>query len=164
MSDISRSAVSIRFYGAKLNPNYITQLLGCEPSSAAKTGEKIIRSNGTERIVKKGFWFLNYGESDEIVIGEKIETLFGKMTDNLDSWREVTRNLDTADIFCGLFIDNWNEGFSLSQSIMKKYLTAILKSALIFILQQIHGMVKMKREKPQKNRNNFYSCQRLSCV
>ena len=120
MADISRSTVSIRLFGSELNPDKITQLLGCEPSSAAKTGEKIIERNGQERIVKKGFWHLTYGESDEVILEEKIELLFGKLTTNLDSWREVTRNLDTADIFCGLFIDNWSEGFTLSQSILKK--------------------------------------------
>ena len=120
MADISHSTISIRLFGSELNPEKITQLLGCEPSSAAKTGEKIIERNGQERIVKKGFWHLTYGESDEVILEEKIELLFGKLTTNLDSWKEVTRNLDTADIFCGLFIDNWSEGFTLSQSILKK--------------------------------------------
>ena len=94
--------------------------MGCEPSSAAKTGEKIIKSNGKERVVKKGFWLLDYGESDEIIIEEKIEILFGKLTDNLVSWQEITKNLDMAEIFCGLFVDNWNEGFTLSKSTLRK--------------------------------------------
>ena len=120
MSNISRSAVSIRLFGSELNPEHITQLLGCQPSSAAKTDEKIIKSNGKERVVKKGFWLLEYGESDEIIIEEKIEILFGKLTDDLASWQEITKNLDLADIFCGLFVDNWNEGFTLSQPTLRK--------------------------------------------
>jgi len=120
MANISRSTISIGLFGSELNPEKITQLLGCEPTSAAKTGEKIIKPNGKERIVKKGFWHLTYGESDEVILEEKFELLFARLTDNLESWREVTRNLDKAYIFCGLFIDNWNEGFSLSQSILKK--------------------------------------------
>ena len=48
MADISRSIVSIRLFGSELNPEKIAQLLGCEPSSAAKTGEKIIKRNGQE--------------------------------------------------------------------------------------------------------------------
>ena len=120
MSNISRSTVSIRLFGAELNPEQITRILGCPPSSAAKTGEKIIKSNGNERIIKKGFWLLDYGASDEIVIEEKINILFGKLTDNLESWREITKDLDVADIFCGLFVGNWNEGFTLSQSTLRK--------------------------------------------
>jgi hypothetical protein len=120
MADISRSRVSIRLCGSELNPEKITQLLGCEPTSAAKTGEKIIKRNGQERVVKTGFWHFSYGESDDVIIEEKIELLFGKLTNNLESWQEATKNLDLADIFCGLFIDNWNEGFTLSQSTLRK--------------------------------------------
>ena len=120
MADISRSTVSIRLFGSELNPEKITQLLGCEPSSAAKTGEKIIKRNGREIIAKKGVWLLSYGESDEVLVEEKIELLFGKLTDNLESWQEVTKDLDSADVFCGLFIDNWNEGFTLSPATMRK--------------------------------------------
>jgi hypothetical protein len=120
MSDISGSAVTIRLFGTELNPEYVTQLLGCTPSSAAKTGEKIIKPSGKERIVKRGFWLLESGESDEIGIEEKIELLLVKTTDNPESWQEVVRNLDVADISCGLFIDNWHEGFTLSPSILRK--------------------------------------------
>jgi hypothetical protein len=120
MSDISRSTVGIRLFGRELNPQRITQLLGCAPSSAAKTGEKIINASGIERIAKKGFWILDFGEPDEIILEEKIKILLGKLTDNIETWQEITGNLDTADINCGLFIDNWNEGFTLSQSTLKK--------------------------------------------
>ena len=82
MSDISRSTVSIRLFGTELEPEHVTQLLGCTPSSSAKTGEKLTNSNGKERIVKKGFWHLDYGESDEIALEEKIEILLSKLTEN----------------------------------------------------------------------------------
>ena len=72
MADISRSTVSIRLFGSELNPEKITQLLGCEPSSAAKTGEKIIKRNGQERIVKKGFWLFDYGESDDVLVEKRL--------------------------------------------------------------------------------------------
>jgi len=120
MADISRSTVSIRLFGSELNPEKITQLLGCEPTSAAKTGEKIIKRNGQERIVKKGFWLLGYGESDDVFVENKIEILFGKLTGNLEAWKEATKNLDLADVFCGLFVDNPNEGFALSPTTLRK--------------------------------------------
>jgi len=120
MSDIRSSTVSIRLFGAKLNPEYVTQLLGCTPSSTARTGERIIKSNGKEKIIKKGYWLLEYGARDEIVLEEKIELLLAKLTDNLESWQEVTKDLDLADLFCGLFIDKWNEGFTLSPSTLRK--------------------------------------------
>ncbi len=120
MSDISRSIISIRLFGAKLDPEYLTQHLGCLPSSAAQKGEKLTKRGGKARILKKGFWRLEYEGSDTIILEGKIELLFGKLTDNLDTWQEITKDLEVADIFCGLFIDRWNEGFALSPSIMKK--------------------------------------------
>jgi hypothetical protein len=120
MSDISRSTVSIRLYGIKLDPEYLTQCLGCSPSRAAKSGDTFIKPDGTTRIVKKSFWLLSYGDSDAVDLEEKIELLFAKLTDNLDVWQEITKNAKVADLFCGLFIDRWNEGFELSPSIMKK--------------------------------------------
>ncbi len=120
MSDISRSTVSIRLFGAKLDPEYLTQRLGCLPSSAAKKGDKLTKRDGKTRIVKNGFWRLEYGANDTVILEEKIELLLGKLTDNLDAWQEITKDLEVADIFCGLFIDKWNEGFVLSPSIMRK--------------------------------------------
>jgi hypothetical protein len=120
MSEISSSTVTIRLFGAELDPNHVTQLLSGTPSAAAKKGEKIIKPDGRERIVKRGFWRLEYGERDEIGLEEKIEILLAKLTNNLESWQDVTRNIEIADIYCGLFIDHWNEGFTLSPSIMRK--------------------------------------------
>ena len=122
MPDISRSTVSIRLFGAELDPEYLTQSLGCLPSFAAKKGEQLTKRNGKTRVVKKGFWrlHLNDGEDNTVPLEEKIELLLGRLTDNLDTWQEITKDLQVADIFCGLFIDNWNEGFGLSPAIMKK--------------------------------------------
>src|SRR5688572_17571166 len=119
MAQISRTTVSIRFFGKELDHEFVSQQLSCTPSSAARTGEKIITPNGKERIIKRGYWRLEYGDSDEILLEKKIKLLFAKMTDDLGSWQEVTRTADIAEIFCGLFIDTWNEGFTLSPSTLR---------------------------------------------
>ena len=120
MSEISSSTVTIRLFGAALDPDRVTQLLKGTPTAAAKNGDKIIKPDGMERIVKRGFWRLEYGERDEIGLEEKIEIVLAKLTDNLESWQDVTRNLEIADIYCGLFIDKWNEGLTLSPYVMRK--------------------------------------------
>ena len=120
MPNISRSTVSLRLFDKKLDPEHLTQLLGCIPSHAAKAGETLTLRNGKTRLVKTGYWRLEYGDSDEVDLEEKIELLLGKLTDDLDAWREITRDIDTADLFCGLFLDNWNEGFELTSATLKK--------------------------------------------
>jgi len=112
--------ISIQLWGAALDPDDVTQKLGCLPSSAAKTGQKITKANGKKRVVKQGFWHLKYGESDAVVLEEKIELLLGKLDDDLEAWQAVMKNVDQARLFCGLFLDKWNEGFSLTASTLKK--------------------------------------------
>jgi hypothetical protein len=119
MSDISRTTVSIRLFDKELDPEYVTQKLGCKPTAAAKTGEKLVLPSGKERIIKRGYWRLEYGDNEERILEEKIKLLFASMTDDLEAWHEVTRTAQVADIFCGLFIDTWNEGFTLSQSTLR---------------------------------------------
>lgn len=128
MPNISRSTVSLRLWGIHLDPELVTQSLGCAPSSAAKAGETFsFKPNGKQRIAKRGFWSLKYGDSDAVDLEEKIELLLGKLTDDLNAWQEATKNAKTADLFCGLFIDNWNEGFEFSPSLLKKIAERNLK-------------------------------------
>ena len=120
MPNISRSTVSLRLFDKKLDPENLTQLLGCTPSYSASAGETLILPNGKTRLVKIGYWRLEYGDSDAIDLEEKIELLLAKLTDNLDAWQKATKTIKTADLFCGLFLDTWNEGFQLSPNLLRK--------------------------------------------
>jgi hypothetical protein len=127
MSAINRSTASMRLFGFELDPAYITQVLGCEPSSAARRGDRISKPEKPERIATRGFWHLEYGNADELNIEAKIEVLLEKLTNDLAAWREATKDLDVADIYCGLFLDDVNEGFTLSPSLLKKIADRNLK-------------------------------------
>ena len=119
MSAITRSTVSIRFSGKNLNPEQLTLLLGCLPTETGNTGEEIVTKSGNLRKVTKGFWHLEYGDSDEVDLGEKVNLLLGKLTNDLTTWRQVTHEFK-AGVFCGLFMDNMNEGFTLSPDLLRK--------------------------------------------
>ncbi len=119
MSAISRSAVSIRIFGKFLDPDQITALLGCSPSTSGKTDEIIFSESGIPRKIRKGFWFIENGESDAVDLEEKINLLLDKLTGNLEVWQQITREYK-ADIFCGLFMNNINEGFTFTPTLMRK--------------------------------------------
>ena len=119
MSAISRSTISIRVSGKNIDPNKVSQLLGCLPTLAAMAGDVITKPDGKTRVVKNGFWHLKYGESDAIELEEKIDNLLGKLTNDLIAWETITRDY-RVDIFCGLFCDNWNEGFWLTPKLLRK--------------------------------------------
>jgi hypothetical protein len=119
MSAISRSTISIRFFGKNLVPEQLTTMLGCYPTRSGKTGEDIVNKSGTSRKIRKGFWHLEYGESDAVDLEEKVNQLLEKLTGDLEVWQEITQKYK-ADVFCGLFIDKFNEGFAFSPNIMRK--------------------------------------------
>jgi hypothetical protein len=119
MSNISRSTVTIRFSGKSLDPENFNLLLDCLPTRAGKTGEMIVTKSGNSRKVTKGFWHLEYGESDDVDLEEKVRILLGKLTNDLTIWQEFSQKYH-ADVFCGVFLDNMNEGFMLSPGIMKE--------------------------------------------
>jgi hypothetical protein len=119
MSAIARSTVTLRFYGKALNPENLTVLLGCAPTESGKTGEVIFNKSGNSRKIKKGFWLLQYDESDALDLEEKINLLLGKLTEDLDVWQHITKEYE-ADLFCGLFMDRINEGLIFSSVLMKK--------------------------------------------
>ncbi|MFZ6028554.1 MAG: DUF4279 domain-containing protein [Chloroflexota bacterium] len=102
-----------------LNPSHITKLLSCEPTRAAKKGDNIANQDGKGRISRTGLWHISYGDIDAVPLEKKIDGLLSKLADDLQTWREIT-NQYKADIFCGLFLDNLNEGFELSPALMKR--------------------------------------------
>lgn len=119
MSAITHSTVSIRFHGKALDPEMLTTTLDCYPTEAGKTGEVLTKKSGTTRKVREGFWRLEYGESDAVDLEEKVNLLLGKLTDDLSVWQEITQKYK-ADVFCGLFMDKINEGFTFSPDLMKE--------------------------------------------
>jgi Domain of unknown function (DUF4279) len=58
MSALSKTAVSLRFFGDDLNPDEVTQLLGKEPDKAERRGD--VRSRGYT--VRRGRWSVRAGD------------------------------------------------------------------------------------------------------
>src|SRR5919109_5056767 len=92
MSKIEKTAVSLTILGQTIQPDEITQLLGCRPTQAAKTGDRIPLSNGKTRLVKIGFWKLDYGVIDAIELDQKIEQLLEPLTSDLKTWDQIAQS------------------------------------------------------------------------
>jgi hypothetical protein len=119
MADIGKTRASLRIFGADLLPEEITSLLGCPPSKSAKAGDIDPRHKSETRIVKEGFWLLASDEDDNPLLEKKVETLLGKLTGDLSVWKQLTSKYK-VDIFCGLFLNEFNEGFGVSPALLKK--------------------------------------------
>jgi len=110
MSLIDKTVVSIRFYGKDLDPKRIGELLGFTESESFET---IIKRLKNGRVV----WTIRL-ENDE-PLEKKIETLLAHFTDDIKQWN-LAAEIAKANIFCGLFLDGWNQGFDLIPKIMKE--------------------------------------------
>jgi hypothetical protein len=109
---IDRWRVALRVYGEELDPIGISALLGCEPSSAARKGTPF---------PKQGRWILEIDskdcdESDDVDDGLRI--LLARLPSDPDVWASL-ENIDSVDIFCGLFIGSPNRGFEISTEVSR---------------------------------------------
>ena len=107
---VDRWKVALRVYGEELDPDHISAVLCCQPSSAARKGDPLPRS---------GRWILevdsrNCDEGNDIEDG--IRMLLGRLPSSPDIWTALTSTY-TVDIFCGLFLAKTNRGFSIPADI-----------------------------------------------
>jgi hypothetical protein len=112
MAAIAESRVSIRFFGDDLNPAEITRILGRDPSTQYRRGDS--RTIGGREYAKKyGAWIAAAENQRPEAIDAQLGELLASMSQDLTVWRTLTSRF-SADVFCGLFMDESNEGFSLS--------------------------------------------------
>jgi len=100
-------------------PKEISDFLGCQPKLSAKAGDIDPRHKDKTRIVKEGFWLLSSEDNDESILEMKIQMLLSKLTDDLVVWKQITSNF-RVDMFCGLFLNDFNEGFSINPELSRK--------------------------------------------
>jgi hypothetical protein len=113
MPPIDRSLASIRFSGKGLESDEVPKMLG-----GAFSGKPELRQT-YKRVGKKGVWSLTFEESDETELENKLQFLLDQLTDDISIWKTLTAKY-RADIFCSLFLDGWNCGFSLSARLVKE--------------------------------------------
>jgi len=109
---MSTSRVSIRFFGEALDPSVVTRVLGAEPTTYYRKGDKRMSPDGRVYEQKWGAWIIAAPERSPEAVDEQLAGLFGALTPDLEVWLALASRFD-SDVFCGLFMDDSNEGFSL---------------------------------------------------
>jgi hypothetical protein len=117
MPTFEKSVASLRIIGDALIPEDITKRLGTAPSKAYRKGEIRQTKGGSTVEHKTGFWSLHalakYPEDLNIQVVE----LLSKLTNDLNVWRNLSEQYK-IDVFCGLFMENSNDGVTLSPTVM----------------------------------------------
>ncbi len=113
MGTVSRTVATLRFFGDDLLPDEITSRLGSAPSKSEVKGDEWLRPNGTIRIANRGSWRLNATDREPGNLDAQVAELFSGLSDDLMVWADLTTRF-RGDVFCGLFLEEGNEGISLS--------------------------------------------------
>ena len=129
MSELHESAASLRFFGDDLDPEEVTRLLGQQPTVGARKGGIWHTSRGAEKRAHRGQWRLQCEQRSPGDLDGQIAELFATLTTDLAIWNDLCRRFQ-ADVFCGLFLNEFNEGISLSH----ETLTAVGSRGLILDL------------------------------
>ena len=106
MGPIARSSVSLRVFGNPLDPDEITRLLGQHPTKSHKSGD----ADPSGFVPPRGSWRLRASEGTDL--DRQISTLLASLTDDLVVWHDLGARF-SVDLFCGLFMDDANEGLRL---------------------------------------------------
>ncbi len=113
MGPVSRTVATLRFFGDDLRPDEITALLGRSPSISTVKGEEWTTPSGRIRVAKQGSWRLFAEDLEPGDLDRQLENLLYGLTDNLGVWTNLAARF-RADVFCGLFLEDGNEGISLA--------------------------------------------------
>jgi hypothetical protein len=104
---VDRWKVALRVFGEELDPERVSALLGCQPTSARRKGDPF---------PKKGRWLLEIYSKDcdqNADVDDGIRMLLARLTADNATWLSLTSTY-AVDIFCGLFMATFNRGFGIS--------------------------------------------------
>lgn len=113
MSHLRQTVATLRFFGNDLDPEEITRLLGAVPTVGVRKGGVWRNSGGALKTVTRGSWWLEVQRRSPGDLDGQITELLQPLSGNLAVWKELTSRFKT-DVFCGLFLDESNEGISIA--------------------------------------------------
>ncbi|QND53197.1 DUF4279 domain-containing protein [Phyllobacterium sp. 628] len=113
MAEISKTAASLSIQGEYLDHDIITQKLGVFPSSWKRKGEPWFTPNGQKMIARFGMWTRSVPRRDPGDLDAQIAEILKPLSTDLTVWKDITSQFK-AYIFCGLFMEEGNEGINVA--------------------------------------------------
>ncbi len=114
--NLPRLRVSLRIWGASLDPDFLTQQLGVAPTFSAHRGEEVQR--GARTIVQEvGVWSYRADVPPDTELGEAIGMLLDVFPEDTNLWTELTSTY-TTDVFCGVFLQADNQSTRVDEEVL----------------------------------------------
>ena len=117
MAEVLSTCASLRIFGADLDPEKITLLLGCAPTRSERRGEMM----GPKRNfrARNGGWRLSLERGEGDCLSEQIARLLDATVAPPETWEEITREF-RVDMFCGVWLDEPGQGLVVSPEAMRE--------------------------------------------
>ncbi len=118
MPALNQSVAALRVHGDFFCPQYITHMLGCEPTythSKGETGRS--KASGSTWIRRHSIWTLSAEDRKPADLDAQVTELLGKLTQDLSVWEALHKEHEIF-LSVGLFMEKGNEGVSLSPVIL----------------------------------------------
>jgi hypothetical protein len=112
--------VTLAVYGDELDPEEISSLLGCQPTSSHRRGEtRIGKKTGHKTVYKQGAWFLTVEGQAPRTADELTTELLEQVSSDESLWLDLGRRFDVQMRY-GIFLEAWNRGFGLRRDVVKR--------------------------------------------
>ena len=119
MTELNRSAATLRLFGDDLVPDEVSRMLGATPTACHAKGEQSLPNVGGRTFnARTGTWRLQAADRCPADLDGQVVELLSQLTPDLEVWSRLAACF-RVDVFCGLFLNESNEGVSLSPGTMK---------------------------------------------
>ena len=113
--------ITLTVRGDDLDPDQVTECLGCPPDESQRKGGPMLRADGSvARLAEFGAWKLVFRpeDTDEWDCGEAVMLLVQRVPAGVDAWQRLARRFRVG-ISAGLVMRSHNKGFRLSPDVMR---------------------------------------------
>lgn len=118
MPTISESTLALRFLGDDLDPSEISTKLGVTPTIGLAKGERYQTPNGTERASRTGMWHRATAWCRPADLDQQIAEVLAGTSQDMAVWNALCSRYN-AEVYCGLRLQEGNEGFDISPASMR---------------------------------------------
>ncbi len=116
--EVDECSVSLRFFGEDLDPDEVTQVLGITPTGSYRKGD-VYRGKRTDITRSTGSWRYSIKKRAGVSLEEQINHLLDQLPSDLEVWGRLTEKFK-ADLFCGLWLKQWNRGLELTPKTLQR--------------------------------------------
>ena len=113
------STATLRIGGDDLQPDKITEFLGCKPTKSQTKGQIFSsKKSGKERAAKTGMWRFSVADATPANLDAQIVEIFQQLPSDMTKWEQLSSRYD-IDLFCVLFLNKTNDVILIAPEPMK---------------------------------------------